>query len=387
MSIKVHHGAPGAYKTSGAIADDVVEQIFQGRVLVTNVRGLDNTDRVRDVLESNFKKRKVPPTFEIIWVDSDSEDGLNRLARWFHWVPDGAFLLIDEAQDVWPEDWKDVALKLLDYPGGPDAAQADRRPKGFKDAFQRHRHFNWDMVLTCQDIGQLRKDIRAVCETAHYHKNMAVNGIRGRYMEAIHMASRSAIESHFMQVNPKKVPAYVFDLYQSTKTGVVSDSSSGTPFWKSGRFLFLMAIFFSVWIFVLYQGLPSFFRAKEDRRARSGDSATSEKGMDKKAVLSSGKNGHPSGDTPGGVPVNSFDLLGQDTVSIVGYYEKSGVGYYQFELIRDGEILGPVVDQSVVEKLGYSVTYLSRCLVDLKDSRETHVFVRCRGVVDEKQDL
>ncbi len=39
MSIKIHHGPNGSYKTSGAIQDDAVPALKDGRVIITNVRG------------------------------------------------------------------------------------------------------------------------------------------------------------------------------------------------------------------------------------------------------------------------------------------------------------------------------------------------------------
>ena len=51
MSIKIHHGFPGSYKTSGAVQDDFIPAALAGRHIVTNVRGLDNEDRIREVLE------------------------------------------------------------------------------------------------------------------------------------------------------------------------------------------------------------------------------------------------------------------------------------------------------------------------------------------------
>ena len=48
MAVKIHHGAPGSYKTSGAVMDDFTHWAREGRTIVTNVRGLTQ-DRIDDV--------------------------------------------------------------------------------------------------------------------------------------------------------------------------------------------------------------------------------------------------------------------------------------------------------------------------------------------------
>ncbi|MVD25636.1 zonular occludens toxin, partial [Vibrio cholerae] len=41
MSIFIHHGAPGSYKTSGALWLRLLPAIKSGRHIITNVRGLN----------------------------------------------------------------------------------------------------------------------------------------------------------------------------------------------------------------------------------------------------------------------------------------------------------------------------------------------------------
>ncbi len=85
MSIKIHHGPPGSYKTSGAVMDDFVEAVFAGRVVITNVRGLNDEQRVREVLVDAFPRRVIPDTFELVWIDTDTEDGIFLIQSF--WTP------------------------------------------------------------------------------------------------------------------------------------------------------------------------------------------------------------------------------------------------------------------------------------------------------------
>lgn len=74
MSIKIHHGPNGSYKTSGAIQDDAVPALKDGRVIITNVRGF-TLERAYQVFPD------LPNTAEIINLDLESLEDLERCAR------------------------------------------------------------------------------------------------------------------------------------------------------------------------------------------------------------------------------------------------------------------------------------------------------------------
>ncbi|MBF0456095.1 MAG: zona occludens toxin [Magnetococcales bacterium] len=385
MSIKIHHGPPGAYKTSGAMNDDFIEAVFSGRPLVTNVRGLDDAEKTRETLQKAFPKREIPATFEIIHLDHNTQDGADKWMKWFHWVPIGSFLLVDEGQDVWKEEWRDSFLQVLDYPGGSDKALEDGRPKTFKDAFQRHRHFNWDMVLTTPDIKSLRKDILGISECAYFHKNLAVIGINGRYVEAMHLANRPANEANFIQVEHKKVPAYVFDLYESTNTGKVSDSQAGKPLWKQNRFLFYMALLVLGWVSIFSLGLPSFMQSKE--KPSHATEPTQDNQLPKKSVSLSGQQDSKDSSVHGGSVVSSLDNLSSKSIYLVGAFGLTSGPELVFEVLSEEEIQGAIISGSVLETMGYEVKSLSGCLAQVKNAKGGVWFARCRGIEGEKNGI
>ena len=76
MAVKIHHGPPGSYKTSGAVMDDLVAAVFAGRTIITNVRGLDDSERIVSTLRKAHPRKPIPPTFELVWVDTDTEEGI-----------------------------------------------------------------------------------------------------------------------------------------------------------------------------------------------------------------------------------------------------------------------------------------------------------------------
>jgi len=243
MSIKIHHGPPGSYKTSGAVMDDFIPAARAGRVVVTNVRGLESVERVRTALGDDT----VPDSFELIHLPTtehpDAANNRQLLSRWWHWLPHGAFMLLDEAQMIWPKTWKDGDLRELDYPGGLDAANAANRPFNWQTAFEMHRHYGWDMVLTTPNIDRLRPDVRQCAEGAYKHKNQAIIGLKGFYLEAFHMADDNGkAASDFLILRNRRIKPEVWKLYDSTATGTVRDTIAGLSLLASPRVLFLVGV-------------------------------------------------------------------------------------------------------------------------------------------------
>lgn len=235
MSIKIHHGPNGSYKTSGALQDDVIPAIKSGRYIITNIRGF-TLDRVHEVFPD------CPESVDVLNLSLESNDDLQKMRTWFMWAPRGAFLIFDETQILFPKSWKDKDIDQFDFPGGPEAAKAADRPVGWLDAWTRHRHWNWDIVLTTPNIRYIRDDIRLTCEKAYLHANLALLGIKGRYKESMHDAqeNRPPMDGSTI-VQLKKIKDETFRLYQSTATGIVQDTTAGKNILASPKVLGLLA--------------------------------------------------------------------------------------------------------------------------------------------------
>lgn len=250
MSIKIHHGPPGSYKTAGAMGDDFLREARAGRVIVTNVRGVSRARTLDEFPD-------LPDTFDVIQVGDKTEEERIKWAQWFHWVPKGAFIFIDEVQDIWPKSWRPADLIALDYPGGVTQAGLDDRPKDWNQAFDKHRHWNWDLVLTTPSYKKVRDDVKGAAEGAYKHKNLALIGINGRYIEGFHMADDDGgAASQFLSVNQKKVPPYVFKLYDSTATGQITDTKSGLSLFKNPRVAILLTVLLLVGGFIISRPVP-----------------------------------------------------------------------------------------------------------------------------------
>ncbi|OSM07021.1 zonular occludens toxin domain-containing protein [Magnetofaba australis] len=148
MAIKYHHGAPGSFKTSGAIADDLPKAVKAGRLVITNIRGISPL-RVRDVFRK-VHKIEAPESFHIEVFNDENPEDYEKLRRFYHWAPKGAMFFFDEVYNLWDPDQKEFSE--LDYPGGREAAERDGREPTLRSAFAKHRHYNWDFIIAAQNM-------------------------------------------------------------------------------------------------------------------------------------------------------------------------------------------------------------------------------------------
>lgn len=238
MTTAIIHGDPGSFKTSSLVSDYLVPAVKAGRLIVTNIRGIISLEEIAELY--GFE---LPDTAEIIQVPFD-QNGFEQMARFFHWVPFGALILMDEGQRVYP-------TRLRDFKNFDLISDDPVRPKTVEDAFDSHRHMNWDIFISTTNISKIHKEIRAVAEFGYRHKNLATvfSFLKGRYKRVTHNAenSGSAI-SHAISSTVKKIDSRCFDVYQSTATGKTKDSASGFSFFKQPKVaLLLLVIGYSVW--------------------------------------------------------------------------------------------------------------------------------------------
>lgn len=260
MAIKIYWGPPGSYKTSSAVAEEVLKCYHDGRVLVTNIRGLTE-EGLREHCPG-----KAGEGFKVISLKQNDPADVDKMRRWWHWVPFGAYIIFDEVQAIYPPDWTRKDLHDLDmpelqqrqFPSGEDM------PRDVSLIFDMHRHGNWDMAFTTPSIKKVRPEIRAAAECAYKHKNLAILGIRGRFMQFMHLAEDNGNNGDIYGARSKKIPKWVFNAYRSTATGAVRDSGAGFNLFSDPRVIFLagMVLFSIGWL--LYRGLPAAFGGKSD---------------------------------------------------------------------------------------------------------------------------
>lgn len=373
MSIKIHHGPPGSYKTSGAVMDDFIPAIKAGRKVVTNVRGL-TVDKALEVFPD------APDSFDIIHVDSSTKEGRDQLARWFHWVPLGCLMLLDEAQSIFPKRWRDKDIKELDYPEGIDAATEAGRPHNWETAWEMHRHYNWDVVLTTPSIKLIRSDIRECAEMAYRHKNQAVIGIKGKYLEALHPADSNGGRSDFVGTPvTKRIKKHVWKLYDSTATGQHADTIAGRAFWKDPKLLLALGVAAGAFTYSTSALLASSERDSALGRIMASDSETAVEGSPPAAITpdmvppsnppAARRVSLPRMDSRQLLPVGAVEMppepFGEGEIFMAGFLKSEATDEKNllFKVANHGTTF--IETSTDLKELGYQVEMISECMAKL----------------------
>ena len=384
MSLKIYHGAPGSYKTSGAVWNDFVPAVFAGRHVVTNVRGLSDADKVISVLSGlkEFKKKEIPDSFQLTYIDTTESENLEKLRRWFHWVPEGALLLLDEIQEIYPKSITATQFKQFDFQGGLDAATAAGCFPTLALALEKHRHKNWDIVVTTPSIKLVHPAVRAVAETAFKHINNAIKTklLKCTYNEAFHLASQPGSKADIYVVRKRRIPKWVFELYQSTATGQVTDTQAGGSVLSDPRLVLMLGVILLAVAYVFWNGLPSIFSSSThatdpnlstDQQTLVATAQTATPSA-QTAVSSSGKAPNPNTAHVANVPRPTLqpdpfwlaDLKKADSVYLASLYYHGKKPFYSIRLeSKKGYYL---YDQTELFELGMSVKIVNKCLFKLK---------------------
>jgi zona occludens toxin len=353
--------------------DDFIPACQAGRVVITNVRGLDNRERIEDALGD------LPDSFQLVHLPTtehvDAEANLKRLATFWHWAPHGAFLILDEAQRIWPKEWKGKDLDALAFPGGLEAANQENRPFSFQDAFDMHRHYGWDLVLTTPKISKIHDWIRGASEGAYKHKNQALIGIKGRYLEAFHLAEDNGTNAgDFISVRMRKIRKEVWQLYDSTATGTISDTQAGLSLLKNPRVVLLLAILLGILGHLATRETPAVLGGSSSVSPSSSAPSGTQPGS---AVASTSP--PPAGAVPaphrlGPVEVRSDDPLTGYALRVVGNYAFSDSSAVLVEAETDTERV--VYYDRDLRTLGYHVRIVRDCLVKLTYQGQSR-FITC----------
>ena len=268
MAGKIYWGPPGSYKTSAAVMDDVAQCAREGRCLITNIRGLSEA-RIREHAPT------VAPGFSVIHLRRDTAEDMEKMRRWWHWAPEGAFIIFDEIQSIYPPDWTAKQMHELDM-REPRFINGEEVARDVSLIFDMHRHGNWDWTFTTPSIRKVRPEIRAAAEVAYKHKNLAIHGslpfMRGRFMQFIHVAEDNGNASNIFQHRRRKIAPWVFNCYDSTATGKVTDTKAGVSLLAHPRILGAAALVVLAGLVLGYVGLPRFM-AGEAPEANQADPA------------------------------------------------------------------------------------------------------------------
>jgi zona occludens toxin len=388
MPIKFNHGAPGHFKTASAVWEDVIKALKDGRIVVTNIRGIKSVGEIEDTLCETF-----PDTAEIIYIDTSTPENKKIMGCWFHWVPFGAYILLDEAQFIYskrlrvkPEEftlYNDEPIKPENY----NIDQSLDRPEHITTAFEMHRHYNWDFTLTAPNINMVPDWLLECVEKCYLHISkenvLPIPYFKRRVQVRQHRPSVSGTSVRYCDnIESKKVPVKVHDLYESTKTGKTNANNAS----KSPVKLWQVAIFGVIFLFVVSNIVSSavgFF--SNSGFGMANKSSTENNEMDSKKYNI--QNNLVSSNTEsGGVIYKNDDNSDSginyplpfkaEKIEIIGSlaWNKTGQEQYNyvFQLITKEDDIINLSEKDLLE-LGYKIypKSLKKCVIKSKQSKDT----------------
>lgn len=259
MTTEIHHGPPGSYKSFTLVQRFAIPALLAGRTVVTNIRGLDSFERI----ESAFPDYEFPSEARLIWLNTAHADQRLKMACWFHWVPFGALLVIDEIQQIYPQR-RDFKLESLDTwkpaPGDviDDVPLDEGRPYDIFVAIDKQRHYNWDLYASTTNIAKVNKEFRQVSEWAFRHRNISgiLPWLTHTWIEHQHDAEnngKTAASRAGAPVQYKADPR-VFACYDSTATGEHVKANTGRGALTDPKILLIIAavgVSMAVFLFTL----------------------------------------------------------------------------------------------------------------------------------------
>ncbi|WP_024609903.1 zonular occludens toxin domain-containing protein [Pseudoalteromonas sp. TB64] len=284
MASSIFHGAPGSFKSASATWFEVLPALRKGRLVVTNIEGILPLEEIETELQETF-----PESAQLWRLSSQNSEGQSLWRNWYHWMPTGALVLIDEVQDVYPTEatfkpescnykhidtykdlipdyWYEYHYEQLEKFKPENLTSGDTDdlgrelfnehgyiiyPKTLKECYMRHRKYNWDIIVCTPDITSVHKYIRNVSQYAYAHK----------YFDGLAAVPYYNRRPRIFDHNPKldgktpnksstivwkKIPIEVHKCYKSTATGGVT-KGQGKNFLYSPVFAFpVAAIFFCI---------------------------------------------------------------------------------------------------------------------------------------------
>ena len=425
MAAKIFHGAPGSFKSASAFWYEVLPALRAGRVVVTNIEGVLTKESIEIELDEVF-----PESADIWRLSSQTEKGLYLWRRWFWWMPVKAFIIIDEVQDVFPNDSKVFKPEELDSTGidsikellpkkfydhyqvaiadfRPDISESTSDdtgetildnngdilyPKLMREANMRHRKYNWDIIYCTPEITEIHKLVRSVCEFAYFHK----------YNEALefipYFKRRPRIHEHSPKSSglPRKkddatkwrrVPIEVHKCYRSTSTGKITKVGAINAF-KNPKLLFIISLLFIAVGYAFWWGL---FKNNDDRVLSDSDKS-SKKALEVSTPASSenssffGSSGSSKNDINNNVsltlPYDAKKIYMNGFQTVVLNKDRKYREYF-FTLYQGKDEIS--INSDDLHFFGISVEYINHCKVKLKDGKKSR-FVYCSPKIISKSE-
>ena len=269
MTAVIHHGPPGSYKTFALVQRVLIPALQSGRVVITNIRGFNDIDRIKQSLNIS-----IPDSAQIYYVEPNTE-GYEAIAKFFHWAPAGALICMDEGQRVYPLrktrfDHLDQSddIPILDSDGKPlidiETGLMITRPATLEIAIDQHRHFNWDIYISTPNIAKIHGEIRKCVEWAYRHRDNSglLPWMKNSWSEFRHDSEQSGKSVSHYSGAPKRYKAdkRIFTCYQSTATGAAKATNENISIFRDPKLRIAAALFVSAFAYIFYEGRSAYER-------------------------------------------------------------------------------------------------------------------------------
>jgi zona occludens toxin len=281
MTAVIHHGPPGSYKTFSLVQRVMIPALEQGRLVITNVRGFNNIDRIKSVMDVD-----IPDHAQIMYLEPDTA-GYEAMAKFFHWAPAGALIVMDEGQRVFPV--RDRRFDHLDQPDNILILDVEEkplinsetnayicRPATLEIAIDQHRHYNWDIYISTPNIGKIHAEIRKCVEWGYRHRDNTglLPWYKNTWTEFRHDSEQNGKSASHYSGTPKRYKAdkKIFECYQSTATGTAKLSNENISIFRDPKIQMLFFLIAAALSYVVYAGLQAWQRI--DSRSKPVDQAS-----------------------------------------------------------------------------------------------------------------
>lgn len=441
MASIIFHGNPGSYKTSTALWFEMLPALRAGRCVVSNIEGLFDLDTIEKAIGEKF-----PHSAQLWRISTLNQAGVDVLARWFHWLPAGALLLIDEVQNLYSDkdrvELKEFNVTLSGEPNTidiiksvnglpaalceysiqvvsdikPDGYTDDmgltetddnghvRYPRNIKDALMRHRKFNWDILVCTPDITKVHNLIRSVAEQAVSHKSFDFTPLpyfqrRPRTHEH-NPLEKGLSPKKGEQIKRRKIPLDVFKLYKSTQTGKNNKSGKGTSPFQGVKFNLMVVFLLSVlayWLWFAFghdSDLSSAITQQDSKQVEAVPVVSVDENLvvsRSSAVTSGGDDSDKVNDeTPDIEPLIGFDFYVTGFTKQIKYSRVERVltpedflYLIYFDVYKDGGFMFKTTNTDLND-LGYVTKTLTECVYKLSYNKVSRI-VTCKED-DESND-
>lgn len=186
--IIIHEGVPGSGKSYDAVRK-IIDALAAGRVVYTNIRGLDLRE-CREAIGAKIGKTADWLSTKLFFVEDE------KVPIFWELVPDGAFIVIDEAQ---------LFFNSRDF--------SKKENRQFGDWASTHRHRGFDLLLITQRAERIDTSVRSLAEFRYRYRKLNVFGrmFKNGYL----VYSFAGEDRQHMALRKMSYDVSIFPCYQS----------------------------------------------------------------------------------------------------------------------------------------------------------------------------